>query len=653
MERSAWNWVVVRVVVVGIVCGAMGWAAAQPIAGRAAAGVDVDAERRFLIDQLTADKAITLATARRIADAKQEELHRKLQARDRALRAAEVRASGNAAELARIRKARDQIAAERQALVTALADRDRTLAAEVRAYREAVTGIANSPDPRTQAALQRFADGEQREALADAEVIADADRAARDKANDIADVAERRPWAELALQAHDQGKVTLDEVIVKYEKLTQLDSGLTWGWIYLARLYDEQGRLDAARNALRSADRSLAAGDTRDRSVVLSELGDVATKAGDLAGARARYEEGLGIARKLAQANPTSAQAQGDVGVSLSKLGDVAEQAGDLAGARARYEEGLGIARKLAQANPTSAEAQRDVGVSLDSLGDVAVESGDLAGALARYEEGLRSWRKLAQVNPTSAEAQRDVSISLNKLGNVALRAGDLAGARARYEEDLVIARKLAQANPTSAEAQRDVSVSLEKLGDLAVQAGDLASARVRYEEDLAIARKLAQANPTSAEAQRDVSISLNKLGNVAVQAGDLAGARARYEEGLGIRRKLAQANPASAEAQRDVSVSLNELGDVALQAADSAGARVRYEEDLAIARKLAQANPMSAEAQRDLLLSLFKLGKTTGDRKLLREALAIARALDRGGHLAPGDHVLLDLIPKAIDAVP
>ncbi|HEX3475849.1 MAG TPA: hypothetical protein VHT91_12575 [Kofleriaceae bacterium] len=380
MDRSAWNEIVVRMVVVGLVCAAMGRAAAQPTAGRAVAGVDSDAERRFLIDQLTADKAITLATARRIADAKQEELHRQLQARDRALRAAEGRASGNAAELARVRKAREQIAAERQALVAALADRDRTLGAEVRAYREAVTGIANSPDPRKQAALQRFADGEQREALADAEVIADADRAARNKANDIADAAERRPWAELALQAHDLGKVTLDEVIAKYEKLTQLDPGVTWDWIYLARLYDDQGRLDAAKNALESADRSLAAGDTRDRMVVLDELGDVATKAGDLAGARARYEEGLVICRKLVQANPTSTQAQRDVSVSLNKLGDVAVQAGDLATAQARCEEGLAIRRKLAQADLTSTRAQRDVTLSLDELGDVAVQAGDLAG---------------------------------------------------------------------------------------------------------------------------------------------------------------------------------------------------------------------------------------------------------------------------------
>jgi hypothetical protein len=93
----------------------------------------------------------------------------------------------------------------------------------VRTYREVCTGIATSPDPRKQQALQRFADGEQREALADLDVIADAERAERRKAVDLQDAAKRRPIAALARQVHDQGKVTLDEVIGRYEQLTRLD----------------------------------------------------------------------------------------------------------------------------------------------------------------------------------------------------------------------------------------------------------------------------------------------------------------------------------------------------------------------------------------------------------------------------------------------
>jgi len=127
----------------------------------------------------------------------------------------------------------------------------------------------------------------------------------------------------------------------------------------------------------------------------------------------------------------------------------------------------LVIRRKLAQDNPTSAEAQRDLSISLERLGDVAVAAGDLPDAKARHEEGLAIRRKLAQANPTSAQAQRDLSISLEKLGDVAVAVGDLPGAKARYEEDLAITRKLAKGNPTSAETQRDLVVSLFNLGDV------------------------------------------------------------------------------------------------------------------------------------------------------------------------------------------
>jgi tetratricopeptide (TPR) repeat protein len=355
----------------------------------------------------------------------------------------------------------------------------------VRAYREVVTGIATSPDPRKQKALQRFADGEQREALADFDMIADANRAARVKAIDIADAADRRPAAWLALQAHDKGTVTLEEVVRRYEHLTRLDPGMTLDWILLARLYDEQGRLDEAKKAAQSAYTSLAGGgDERDRSVVLNELGNIAVKAGELKEAKARFEEGLLIARKLAKDNLTSAAAQRDLSVSLNQLGDVAVQAGDLKNAKACFEESVLIDRKLAEDNPTSAVAQRDLSVSLSKLGDVAVKAGEIKDAKARFKEALLIRNKLAKDNPTSAEAQRDLSVSFHNLGVVAVQAGDLKDAKARFEESLLITRKLAKDNPTSAVAQRDLLLSLGRLGQVA---GD----RQLLREALEITREL------------------------------------------------------------------------------------------------------------------------------------------------------------------
>jgi hypothetical protein len=146
------------------------------------AHMDLNADQRALVAQLTAERALTLANERRLADAAQEALYGQLAAKDRELRAAQVRAAGNIAELNRVRQARDEITRQRQALVAALEQRDRALAAEVRAYREEVTKRAASPDPEKQKALQLFADGERTKALAALDLIADAKRAAHDKA---------------------------------------------------------------------------------------------------------------------------------------------------------------------------------------------------------------------------------------------------------------------------------------------------------------------------------------------------------------------------------------------------------------------------------------------------------------------------------------
>ncbi|MBU6407952.1 MAG: tetratricopeptide repeat-containing protein, partial [Alphaproteobacteria bacterium] len=84
--------------------------------------------------------------------------------------------------------------------------------------------------------------------------------------------------------------------------------------------------------------------------------------------------------------------------------------------AKARYEQSLGVAERLARDNPGSAEAQRSLSISYDRLGDVLREGGDLAGARARYEQYLEITERLARDNPGSAKAQRDLIVSYVKM---------------------------------------------------------------------------------------------------------------------------------------------------------------------------------------------------------------------------------------------
>ena len=103
------------------------------------------------------------------------------------------------------------------------------LAAEVRAYREEITKIAASPDPQKQKALQRFADGEQAEALDDLDLLADAKRVARDKAVAIADAAG-------ALKSVFDGGVRKGTEALKHVRTEVLDES---AW----KRFDSAGRL--------------------------------------------------------------------------------------------------------------------------------------------------------------------------------------------------------------------------------------------------------------------------------------------------------------------------------------------------------------------------------------------------------------------------
>ncbi len=120
MVSAMWDRVVARALLVGFLGGAICWRATDATANPGVVIVDLNADQRSLVAQLTAERAITLANERRLADAAQAELYKQLAAKDRAQRAAEARAAGNAAELARVRKARDEIAKARQELIAAL-----------------------------------------------------------------------------------------------------------------------------------------------------------------------------------------------------------------------------------------------------------------------------------------------------------------------------------------------------------------------------------------------------------------------------------------------------------------------------------------------------------------------------------------------------
>jgi len=344
------------------------------------------------------------------------------------------------------------------------------------------------------------------------------------------------------------------EAAAVLREVARLDPDDTWSHVALGDIAEILNDSTQALQAFRAAEAAARRmGDDRDVSVTLTRTGDVLLAHGDLAGALARYEEGLEIARRLASADPSHAERQRDLSVNLNKTGVVLRAQGDLAGALTRFEEGLAIRRRLANADSSDARCQRDLLSSFVRTGGVLFAQDDLAGALARFEEGLEIARRLASAEPSLVERQRDVSVSLERTGEVLFAQGELAGALAHYQEGLEISRRLAGADPSHAERRRDVSVSLEKTGDVLRAQGDLAGALAAYEEGLAIRRRLASADPSHAERQRDLSVSLSKLARTAHAQGEPEQACRHLQEALAIMRPLAERFPEHPGFRRDL----------------------------------------------------------------------------------------------------
>jgi tetratricopeptide (TPR) repeat protein len=197
-----------------------------------------------------------------------------------------------------------------------------------------------------------------------------------------------------------------------YEEAFRLYPSDFWTCVFLARLRRQAGDLRASREAAEAA--NAAASSDRERSVAGNELGDVLVQAGDLAGARERYQASLAVAERLAVANPGSAQAQRDLSVSLERLGDVLVQAGDLAGARERYQASLAVLERLAAANPGSAEAQRDVVASLWRLASLEAAGVAWKDVLAGMEAMRAAGTLFPADEPFLEQARRNAAAEAN-----------------------------------------------------------------------------------------------------------------------------------------------------------------------------------------------------------------------------------------------
>jgi tetratricopeptide (TPR) repeat protein len=522
--------------------------------------------------------------------------------------------------------------------------KDATIAALEAAVRALARDAEAAPEkPALERALALLAEGKTGEAEAHFREVAERNaESGRQKLTEGADELKEAAAAERHVGALASLRSVAD-ALAAYRRAAALDPDDTWTWVFISQLEQVAGRLPAAKEAatiaLACARRQHS---VRDENVALATLGDLAVAAGDLSNAVRHFETNKRLFQSLAEADAANHDAQRDLAVSCIKLGDGRRAQRDFSGALDAYATAKAIAEKLTAADPTRVEWQRDLSGSCERIGIVRLAQGDPGGAQDAYGAAKEIREKLAAAYPENAGLQHDLAISWVHIGDVCLAQRDLTCALHAYEESQDKFDKLAAADPANAEWQSDLIVSWNGISDGRIAQGDSQRAIDACAAAKSIAEKLAAADPGNAEWQRNLTVNWNKIGGVRLVQGDLAGALDAFTKTRDILAKLAAADPGNAGWQRDLSLSWNRIGDVRRVQGDRSGALGAYTVTHNTLKKLAAADPGNAEWQSDLIVSHVKLSavaaETADARAHLVAALAIARAQEAAGRLAPVD---------------
>ncbi|MCB9762776.1 MAG: tetratricopeptide repeat protein [Alphaproteobacteria bacterium] len=317
----------------------------------------------------------------------------------------------------------------------------------------------------------------------------------------------------VVLWLRDQGRY--HEALAMVERvLAGAPSGEPLG---LALTFQAQLGLYVARPArpmVASLEQALELVSDREKGFVLSEAARVASRLGDLAGARTHLERSLAIKAKV-----LGTEEHPSVAASMHSLAGVLRAQGDLAGARTHLERSLAIDKKV-----LGTEEHPDVAASMHSLAGVLRAQGDLAGARTHLERSLAIDKKVL-----GTEEHPDVAASMHELAGVLSAQGDLAGARTHLERSLAILKKV-----LGTEEHPDVAASMHELAGVLSAQGDLAGARTHLERSLAILKKV-----LGTEEHPSVAASMHSLAGVLRAQGDLAGAQELLENVLRIEHRV------------------------------------------------------------------------------------------------------------------
>jgi serine/threonine-protein kinase len=391
------------------------------------------------------------------------------------------------------------------------------------------------------------------------------------------------------------------------------------------------------------------------RSQVLTQIGDMNIKLGNIAAALAPLQEALVVAEDLVARSPEDGERLIGLGAAHFWLGYAHKLRGDAAAARQSFDGYLSAAERLVTLDRERAEWRLELAYAHNGLGTLIDLGLPPAEAVEHFQRAVDIISQLAAADPADMLLRRELANGRAWLGDSMIALGRLREARDHFQANVDAMEELVSRESNNLDwlfrlgiANSQVANVLRWLGE-----SDLASRQRR--ESLGIQERLAASDPSNSQYQRELAAQRSALGLVAATGGNLKEGLLEYERAERILRTIRALDESNAEFRRQLAGTLIDFGNALVVAQSFEPALDRTREAVLILEALSEENPDDDTLASLLGAALLAEGAATeasrgspAARPMRLEALRLLESRARGSsdprRLEPLARAYLDL---------
>jgi serine/threonine protein kinase/tetratricopeptide (TPR) repeat protein len=268
---------------------------------------------------------------------------------------------------------------------------------------------------------------------------------------------------------------------------------------------------------------------------VLIAQAEAATYANQPEIGSAKAMQALALARERVRSDPTSEDAQFQLGTAL-------QCAGNYGGTKDKIPylvEEASVFEGMLARNPNNANQQRNAALAHKYVAGTLITIGDLDSAFAHLKRAQELDESVLRAAPNDPGRKMDLAIDLSQWGEYYQGKKDFAKAIEYTRASLAIRRELAAADPKDIWAKDKLSFILTRLGDLQLNVSAL-DALASYKEARSIAEQL---QTQSLRAER-LAISTSGMGKAYRRLGEVQRSCAAYAESMKLYREILKSSP-------------------------------------------------------------------------------------------------------------